>query len=205
MKNGHPKIVIFQGGGYDGCFWEWNALVLGEDGKPDKDASLISGGAGRAFCERAEQSVFRAVREDARGNYRANARPFVIRKDDDWKSARSEFHPMLVRAVARKAGLTIACEVCKKEFDATEVYHDGYEGNGGIGVNMLGLKCDECARNEHEKYCSENVWKYEKLADRVAAIQRWNRDGNGDVSIFAARREIAPIPYDYYTCEPELY
>lgn len=54
------KILIFQGGGYDGCFWEWNAIVF-EAGNVIK--SLVSGRTGKSVAESVAGGAFATIRE----------------------------------------------------------------------------------------------------------------------------------------------
>ena len=200
------KLLIFKGGGYDGCFWEWNALVFDEDGKLS-DESLVSGRSGKeAYALVEESGVFRGVRSLIREGFnsrQANTNPFLVRTDAQWEYFCKEWNSGFVRSVARVADQRCRCDRCGRFFDCDEIVHTGYKGNGGVGIQYTDNKCCDCAEIEHDEFVA-NDWRHLRLAERIKAIQRARQDGC-DVSILAARRDIFPAIYGRHVYEPEFY
>lgn len=197
MKN---KILIFKGGGYDGCFWQWNAATF-EGGKLAPDKSIITGWKGKDLVESIEEDgVFNALRSlkwDSKS-------PFLIWDKKDWLYFCREWNSGFARNLARLLDLDMPCNKCGEVFPASEIHHSGYTGDGGIGIQFTDNKCQECFDVEHREFVASN-WKYKPLGDRVKGIQESNRNGSR-VSVFAARREDMPKEiYPECLYEPEYY
>src|SRR6185437_16978162 len=99
------KLLIFKGGGYDGCIWEWNALVF-ENGQL-ADKQLVSGRYGeQALAAVQELSVFRGVREVIREEFNSrqeNTDPFLIRTNVRWETFCKEWNAGFVLTTAKAA------------------------------------------------------------------------------------------------------
>ena len=213
------KILIFRGGGYDGCFWEWNALIFESDLKksvkrflgPEEgnplvklaDLQLVTGYKGRKVKALIEaRGAFKGVREILGENDGSQRDSFLIRTEAQWEFFSKEWNAGFVRTVAKAAERPCRCDNCGKFFDPEEIYHTGYRGDGGVGVQYDDNKCSDCAYAEHEDYIARE-WKTLRLATRVEAIKKARRDGS-DVSIFAARRDELPVSAEY-VWENQLY
>jgi hypothetical protein len=199
------KILIFKGGGYDGCFWEWNALFF-ENGK--LSGSLVSGRYGNEAVEAVgDLGAFKAIRELRRGGigryYKSDSGVYLIRNQTQWAHFCREWNSGFVRRVAELAGQQVPCDRCGGLFCVDEIVHTGYRGNGGIGIQFTDNKCRECADLEHNEHAAGH-WKYLKLKARVEAIARARDDGL-DVSLFAARRNSCPPIAGRHVYEPEYY
>lgn len=198
------KLLIFQGGGYDGCIWEWNALIF-EDGKLVE--SCTSGRVGARIQATVEQlGTFRGVRQairDESDSRRPQSSPFIIRTDAQWDQFCREWNSGFVRVIAKAAGRDVRCDNCGQYFDPEEILHTGYKGDGGIGVQFTDNKCRDCADAEHADYVAE-LWHTLPIKNRVNAIRNARMEGI-DVSLFAARRAAFPeIPAEC-VYEPEYY
>lgn len=199
------RILIFRGGGYDGCIWEWNALLFDQGKLAGKQ--LVSGRSGQhALATVQELGVYRGVLALIRGGYNSRKEettPFLIRTDAQWETFCKEWNSGFVRTVAKAAGRPCRCDRCGKFFDWEEIFHTGYRGDGGVGIQYEDNKCSDCAAVEHDEYIAEE-WRTLRLSTRVEAIQRARREGY-DVSVFAARRDEMPaIPADC-VWENQLY
>src|SRR5262245_27771928 len=51
----YTRILIFKGGGYDGCFWEWNAIFI--DSSAKQCDLQVSGRAGKRVGEWFEKAA----------------------------------------------------------------------------------------------------------------------------------------------------
>lgn len=204
----HRPVLIFQGGGYDGCLWEWNALFFESGTRTlSEKQPAVSGRAGERVRLAAQDGLRAAVRAArAEGWGRREDHWMLCTTDASWEMFDREFNKGFVRNVSKLAGRQCQCDKCKCWYGAEEIHHTGYRGDGGIGVQFDDNHCYECAEELHEEYCAKHVWPYESLGTRVEAIQKRNEECYGDpVSIFAARDQEAPVSYDYYTSGPELY
>lgn len=194
------KLLIFKGGSYDGCFWEWNALVF-EDGALVKP--LVSGRYGKqAVSAVSRLGTFRGVREITREQYHG-ADAFFIRNERQWEDFCKQFNSGFVRNVANHAGKEVRCDACGKFFPPEEIVHTGYRGDGGVGISYCDNKCRECADSEHYDYIRRE-WPSLRLKTRVEAIQKARREGY-DVSVLAARRDEMPSIPAECVYEPEYY
>ena len=207
-RDQHRPVLIFQGGGYDGCIFEWNALFF-QPGTPHRleaEQPAITGRAGARVLHAAQGGLRAAVRA-------AKAKGFGFREDHwhlcttdaSWQKFNDDFNKGFVRSVCKLAGRECRCDRCQRWFDPDEIVHTGYRGNGGVGVQFDDNHCLECADEQHESYCARHLWHYESVADRVRAIQEHNEESACAVSVFAARRDTAPISYRFYAGEPEYY
>jgi hypothetical protein len=215
-------IIIFQGGGYDGCFWEWNALIYDRKTKTlllppdasqgpyasDHDLKLqpaISGYKGKKVFDFARKHTFsqtlQHIKDENPKRFGQDERWHLIQGVKSWEVFCKEFNPGFVRSLARALQYQVKCQDCKYWIDADEAYHSQYRGNGGIGVQFEDLICHECAYNQHDVWCNENIWQTATLQERID----WIKESSEGLSIFAARRKDAPIPVDDYAGSMDLY
>lgn len=205
----HRPVLIFQGGGYSGCFWEWNAIFFkpGSPYFPEEDQPAVSGTGGERVLEAAKEGGLQAAVQAAKGSewVRSDKSWHLCTTDKSWAEFDAEFNKGFVRSVCKAADRKCQCQKCKRWFYADEIVHTGYRGDGGIGIQFDDNHCLECADELHESYCAQSLWRYESMADRVRAIQQHNEENACAVSVFAARRAEAPISYYLYAEEPEYY
>jgi hypothetical protein len=139
-------IVQWEGGGYDGCFWEPNTGIYDSVGTW---VPIISTGRG--------------------------ARPNPVREEDDLEfpftkegmlefreNIRDDFAMHTLRAM-EELGIKIwwECDVCEQVFDHSEDFseYEGYQGDGGIGIIEEGLVCTECRDEGSCSHCREYYGK----------------------------------------------
>ena len=198
----HRPVLVFRGGGYEGCFYEWNAILFkpGAPHRPEETQPCVSGRAGKRVLSAAQSGLRSAViAAKAEGDWH------LCTTDRSWVKFDGDFNKGFVRAVCAAAQRECRCDRCKKWFDPDEIVHTGYRGNGGIGVQFDDNHCQECAEEEHEDYCAKFLWKYASMGTRIEAIHRHNEESVHPVSVFAARHDEAPVAYRFYAGEPELY
>ncbi len=187
------KILIFKGGGYSGCVWEWNALVF-DHGKPEEEQQAISGYTGREFFD-----TFKSGNRTGMRNLLTADNSFLIRRWKDWLEFCKEYNSGFVRRVARIVDLEIPCEGCGHLTSPDEIWHDGYQGDGGIGISYSGLYCYDCIYTRHEDYCAEHEWPRLSTKEKRAALKKYREETGLPV-----RR--GQIPYaNLYAGEPEFY
>jgi hypothetical protein len=196
-------ILVFRGGGYDGCVWEWNCLVFDKQSGKLISSEGTSGYKGRQYTELAKNGFRAVLRQTIKDAYK-RLHWFVVHDSNSWSEFCKEFNAGFVRSVAKLVDYDLPCQSCGLFFSADDIYHCGYRGNGGTGVQYDDNTCMECAEEQHDEYCSKDVWRYLKLEEKVKAIQDARNEGS-DVNIFSARAIEAPIHYEYYSSPPDLY
>lgn len=186
------KILIFKGGGYDGCIWEWNALFF-EAGRPDEKQPAVSGYTGKEYLETFKSSNRTGIR-----NLLESDGSFLIRSWKHWLEFCKEYNAGFVRNVARHVQFEIPCEECKLLTNPDEIFHDGYKGDGGIGISYSGLLCYECIDKKHQEE-ADKYWPRLSTKEKRKALKAWRQD-NG---IETKPNQIPEARYFYG--EPEFY
>lgn len=199
-------FIIFKGGGYSGCFWEWNviSLKLVEPYRFNKAIPRevnVSGRAGDRVFEAFKKSVSAGVRAAKdEGDFE------IVHTLKDWVKVNDDFNKGFVRSIGRALDLECKCDRCGDWFGPDEIYHTGYRGDGGIGVQFDDNHCYECADALHEEWMAENEWKYLSTAEKRSAIKAYNED-HRHMSLLAATCKKSPIPVYYWAPDsrPDLY
>lgn len=150
-------LVQYKGGGYDGCFWEWNYFLFDAKGTFH---DLASSGW-RGIKDRAAALKLLTIGER---RHLSTDEPYIYsltnKKHIDVFQAESA--PQHVAGVVGKVNeiygrpvLYWVCQDCEhKQYDG-EMFHDGYKGNGGIGVQLLGMLCSDCYCGGLCGYCGD--------------------------------------------------
>jgi hypothetical protein len=154
-------LIEYKGGGYDGCFWEWNFALI----KNNEFFNVAS--SGYKGAETLEKLIERTELDDFN--------VYNLKNINDIKSFTKNVNEGLVIGVGEalykehKILMRCECDICGKEKNIHTKFHNtSYTGNGGIGVNMHGLVCDPCYRSHICNKChefSENI-KYSSEYDR---------------------------------------
>lgn len=140
-------LVQYKGGGYDGCFWEWNFFLFDHSGK-----FHVIFESGRNGIKTEDEA--RALLKKPRREYRFVSEDYFTYNLTRQKKIRefaNETAPTLVAIVTdsvnRIYGQNLMhwqCDECDKKNYTEEMHHDGYVGNGGISVSMQGKLCLDC-------------------------------------------------------------
>lgn len=147
-------LVQYQGGGYDGCIWEWNYFLFDAEGVFHVVAA--SGYRGVTTETEARELLSRKPeRFDPVHIYRLNVKR-------DLHSFQSECAPDHVAGVVAKVNhiygrdiMYWECQDCECKVYDGEMFHDGYHGNGGIGIVNTGMLCMDCYSRGCCSYCGE--------------------------------------------------
>ena len=183
-------LVAYQGGGYDGCIWEWNFFYWDPGGKWH---NLYSSGCGGVICE--EKAIERYKDEDEDTD--------IYATDDeiDIKRFAVNFALPCVKAIVEKVSDILNCV----EFYSTSVYpfcvcseceehvywsEDEYwytlldfRGCGGIAVTAETGVCAECLENGICAECAftmslqEAYWGADFLDDDKLCEIHHNKNG----------------------------
>ena len=137
MKN---TLVRYKGGGYDGCFWEWNYAYFDSDGKFHDIYS-----SGRQGLP--EEHQVRALIESQPNG--TDPELFDLGKPKDLESL-NEINASSIVQIARwleeNLGyeLLIQCDDCKNSVDVLDIRLTDLQKDGGIVYSHHGKVCEGC-------------------------------------------------------------
>jgi hypothetical protein len=151
LKNEKTEIKLYQykGGGYDGCFWEWNFFLMNGDEFED---IFSSGRNGITDKDEAKDLVANSYRDDSVYVYN-------LTKEDDINEFQNENISQnvgrvcdAVNTILKKEVMFFNCSYCEEKIypmnydEYPSYFHDpdNYAGNGGIGVVMHSVICESC-------------------------------------------------------------
>jgi hypothetical protein len=145
-------LVTYKGGGWDGCFWEWNFFIYDQEGK-----FVDIGSSGRkAITEEKD------ARELLEGKHEQELGKDYFITDLNDKTSIEEFvretNDGNVLGVIAKVNehygedkMTFKCPECEQM--STEGNTTGERGNGGVGIERYGLLCSDCYCGHTCGYC----------------------------------------------------
>lgn len=162
MKPIRNVLVQYKGGGYDGCYWEWNFFMFDGRGKFHNLAS-----SGRHGIETAEQA-----KELMRSkNFKEESYVYNLKNKKAVKEFSDETNPRLVDIIGTKLNnilkkpiVSFECDECGSEIalnhegnNYPRMFHDphNYTGNGGVGIIQYGKLCEDCYLSHSCGYCGE--------------------------------------------------
>lgn len=141
-------LVQYKGGGYDGCFWEWNYFIFDSNGEFH---NLISTGRNGV---KSESEAIEEMNED--GTY-----IYDLTKESDIKDFQSECNAVHVVGLVQELN---------ENYDVPEVYFhcdhcdakvteggslDGWHGCGGIAITADDKYCEDCYSSGSCSECGE--------------------------------------------------
>lgn len=160
-------LIKYQGGGYDGCFWEWNYAFIDEDG--DYLSIFHSGCNG---CPTKQEMIEFIENTDVYPSFHnINDKKAMQKFTDD-----CSIDHLLLR-IARffvdneiKIDLTAKCSCCHKRFDVInhgEIngYGENACGIGGIRIANRDIVCSDCHGNYSCTYCGEYMGENHKFVE----------------------------------------
>jgi hypothetical protein len=137
MKN---KVMAYRGGGYGGCFWEWNFCWW------DKQSHWHDIYSSGRLGARTEKQALRHKAEDT------NVYIYDLRYPKHVREFQEKHNPGHVKGVTQKVNrlhpdkpMFWVCDVCGCEFhDVEDMYLEGWHGCGGIMSQPEQKICYEC-------------------------------------------------------------
>ena len=144
-------LVEYKGGGYDGCFWQWNFFYFDSDG--DFHNILSTGYKGIKSEEQARE--FLADYDPNTGwttQIYNRFKPTVYHLDDieELLSFTDGGNASLMLLVAEWFAehtdiiLMADCYNCERGYPVTEMNPDHWSGDGGIVYSAKDLFCEDC-------------------------------------------------------------
>lgn len=169
MKKLKNLLVQYKGGGYDGCFWEWNYFMFDGRGKFHN-----LGSSGRKGITTRQGAIDLLAKKDDKRLFISTRKEFYKYSLTNKKQVRefikesSEEHVLQVALrlndiVPESKKIKITCPDCGDKIAVSKKIHDaypqflftGYKGNGGVGIQHLGMVCTDCYGAKCCGYCGE--------------------------------------------------
>lgn len=155
MKN---KIIIYKGGGYDGCFWEPNYSIYDAEGMY---RILYASGIYGCRTDKEMRERISEVDEEESGRdetYFGGGMWYDIYDltqegvDEMWENENKNVASNVVRRVEElyypEYSFTLKCDVCEGRFDQDDIMPGGYRGIGGVAIEMTNYMCSSCILDE---------------------------------------------------------
>lgn len=135
-------LLQYKGGGYDGCFWEWNFAWINKEGEFQDIFS-----SGRNGCSTMEK--FKRYAKESNEEYAHSIYGYDLTELPEFvRETQIGFALMVAKWIAENVDIHIVkkCDRCVENFVMDEMENSGYEGCGGVAIQMTGLVCEECLR-----------------------------------------------------------
>jgi len=202
-------LMVYSGGGMDGCIWEVNLCLWDKEGQWHDVYS--SGYSGLKTQEKAEEEYQWSKDHEDSDEYRDSKVMHIIDldKEDDFNQLQN-YETVMLEALLRMVNEKLAmlnqpmvawfeCSMCnKKHYPWSEEpgYPEDLKGNGGVGLVGNKLICPECyhakccmycgeydeySLNGYCRYCHEKAFNHFLKSLNVGSI-KWNKsyvDYNG--------------------------
>lgn len=213
-------VIVYEGGGYDGCFWEHNAALLYKHELHDIYTSGHAGIPGlqnNIFTQRAD------IAEALRYARKCNGRAVWLDKQSSIDALTTAIVASFVSAVLRRAQqitdcntLNVKCSVCGKYGDVRWMELSEAHGCGGIASCCDDFICEDCYSMRTCRHCNEYYRDIEygfcdacidkacdssaSVADAVNDLEACIRRGTQQLSAMCA---LLPHMYDKFTRQHE--
>ena len=137
-------LVQYKGGGYDGCFWEYNYAYFDADGEFHCIAAT-----GYKGCE---------TEEDLKEAWDKRPKDFspIDLNEENWQTFQVEEATHHVLGLAKwfwqeqSIDLPITCTECGAVTPGAKMFGDNPHGCGGVAMTFNDLLCPNCAENEDD-------------------------------------------------------
>lgn len=139
-------LVEYKGGGYDGCFWEWNYFMFDENGE---FVNLYATG----YKGIKNENEALELMETADPYSKISTCDLTDR--EDIKAFVNEGNPSLMAMLAEKnedleSLLMGSCDICGENFLVCDLIPGGYSGDGGIAISAKEFYCKDCYYNSEK-------------------------------------------------------
>ncbi len=160
-------LICYQGGGYDGCFLEWNFAFI--DCEKQFHSLFHSGHAG---CDTIEKMKLHLQNAD-------NYDPIKIYSLDELSTFADSYNEGLVLYIAKKLynmfniTFTRKCDRCHNDFACIDLIAADERGCGGLATQWDSLYCEDCVDAIEYENMIENYNNYGK-EDYLAIVTAMN-------------------------------
>lgn len=142
-------LIVYKGGGYDGCFWENNIALIDADGE---FVDIYS--SGYYGCPTREKLAEKIHRIEVLGDTHQWYHTTDLNDPEacnEFADAESLNTVIGIAKVCKERGINAQffpqCGCCEQRFDPTaDDLEFDYTGNNGIGIEVTDVYCPECVR-----------------------------------------------------------
>lgn len=130
-------LIQYEGGGYDGCFWEWNYSYVDEAGKYH-----VLHASGYKGCKTLDD-LMKIVDDETTHMYAMDN----IEEIEDFTTSTNPDHVLAVAHWFRTnqgRDLEVCCNGCHKVMPAEGCVAVGLEGCGGCAYQHTNMMCESC-------------------------------------------------------------
>jgi hypothetical protein len=153
IKKPSNILVMYQGGGYDGCSWEYNYALIDDDGD---FVNIHSSGC--FGCENHDDLLKRF--DDKPDDFEL----FGLGREEDCQKFASTTPISHLLGVTRwledygySCSFPVTCDGCDNEVDATYCAGESLAGCGGIAMQYTEMICVDCRNLGTCSHCGEYV------------------------------------------------
>lgn len=135
-------LVQYQGGGYEGCFWEWNYAFITPGGE-----FVNLGCSGSAGCETLDalEAYYQRRREGEFFLYDLNDKKSLTEVPDELPVDHLIGVANKLKEVGHQVDFQPQCDKCESRFSIEFASPDNLAGIGGIAIAHQDILCEECA------------------------------------------------------------
>ena len=165
-------LVQYEGGGYDGCIWEWNFFYIDKDGNFENIFASGVGGIGDA-------EIAKELVETGHNSFTSQIYVYSLDSAADLDELAKETNSVLVAGIVKwfnnynVPGVQpyAICSECGVHIeDHDEIALENWHGCGGIMSTADALLCRECRNIGSCSYCGEYygddrewIWTVDKM------------------------------------------
>lgn len=172
-------LVQYHGGGYDGCFWEWNFFYIDADG--EFHCIEATGHAGCDTAEKADAMLayeINASLEDYDGPPIYTYDVMVVEDIESFANESNAVHVLGVLSWFNQYNdpdieFFAICTECNENIFEDGILED-YHGCGGLAITADALLCSDCHSTGQCYVCNEYVGKsgleYEQDVDDCSEV-----------------------------------
>ncbi len=144
-----PNILIsYKGGGFDGCFWEWNFAFI--DKNEEFHDIYSSGYRGCSTIEDLVQYINNEISSDFDTYDMSKAKERNRFADTESINCVIGLNKRMLE-LKLNIVCKLICDVCGKRFDTNNGGRElGYKGNGGVGIEITSMICQDCVYSNEE-------------------------------------------------------
>jgi len=141
LYNYNKTLCQYKGGGYDGCYWEWNYFYF--DSKGVFHNLLSTGYKGMKDETQSREYLLEEEGYTYQLDKQEDLDEFIMEAPESHAIAVGK----LINEIENEQLISPKCSECSNERGPEDLYYTGYHGNGGIGVVLTDYVCSDC-------YCS---------------------------------------------------
>lgn len=190
MKQQYKNLLVeYKGGGYNGCFWEWNYFAWDDNGHFNNIRS----------------TGYKGVKDER------EALAMILDKDLDRKRFEPELvdlsneaavidfvdngNASLMKLVA-DSGVPLKghCQHCENLFDVKDMIAGSYSGDGGITISAKDLYCEDCYHLSQE---SKAILQFENVVLEIGDCVGYENGRSQYHYSMAVEGELIFKGYDY--------